>query len=61
VHVAGIAAAISNNNLGISGVDHFARIHPQRIGGLDDAGTTRAVTDAVRFSPDVRVLIIAGD
>lgn len=56
VHVAGIAAAISNNNLGISGVDHFARIHPQRIGGLDDAGTTRAVTDAVRFSPDVRVL-----
>jgi thermitase len=56
IHVAGIAAALSNNNLGISGVDHFALIHPQRVDGLDDRGMARAVTDAVRFTPNVRVL-----
>lgn len=56
MHVAGTAAAISNNNLGISGVDHFARIHPKRMDLVnDDRGTTRIITDAVRFSPAVRV------
>ncbi len=57
MHVAGIAAAISDNNLGVSGVDHFARIHPRRMDlTRDDRGTTRIITDAVRFSPDVRVV-----
>lgn len=56
MHVAGIAAAISNNNLGIAGVDHMARVLPRRMDLVnDDRGITRIITDAVRFSPDVRV------
>ncbi len=57
IHVAGIAAAESNNTQGISGVDWQARILAKRIDNLsDDADTYQAIIDAVNFSPNVRVL-----
>jgi hypothetical protein len=57
IHVAGIAAAESNNAQGISGVDFNARIHAQRIdNATDDVATYQAIVDAVNFSPNVHVL-----
>ncbi|MHC1705749.1 MAG: S8 family serine peptidase [Tenuifilaceae bacterium] len=57
IHVSGIAAAESNNDQGISGVDWNARIHPQRIDNVtDDAATYQAIVDAVNYSPRVFVL-----
>lgn len=56
IHVSGIAAAESNNSQGITGVDWNARIHPQRIDNVDDAGTYQAIVDAVNYSPNVFVL-----
>ncbi|MCJ7446776.1 MAG: S8 family peptidase [Bacteroidales bacterium] len=55
-HVAGIAAAETNNDQDIAGVDWNARIHSQRIDGLDDAGTYQAIIAAVNFSANVKVL-----
>ena len=56
-HVAGIAAAESNNTQGVSGVDWNARIHPQRIDNIaDDADSYQAIIDAVNFSSNVHVL-----
>lgn len=55
-HVAGIAAAESNNGQGVSGVDWNARIHPQRIDLGGDAETYQAIVDAVNYSPNVFVL-----
>ena len=56
-HVAGIAAAESNNSQGISGVDWNARIHPQRVDNVDGAASTyQAVIDAVNYSSNVHVL-----
>jgi hypothetical protein len=54
--VAGIAAAESNNNLGIAGVDLNARILSKRmdLGGV--AAVYQAIVDAVNFSPNVSVL-----
>lgn len=57
IHVAGIAAAESNNGQGVSGVDWNAQIHPQRIDNVqDDVDTYNAIVDAVNFSPNVHVL-----
>jgi len=58
IHVAGIAAASTNNNtIGIAGMDWKARIHPQRIDNVsDDVDIYNAVVDAVNFSPNVYVL-----
>ncbi|HKJ40730.1 MAG TPA: S8 family serine peptidase [Sunxiuqinia sp.] len=56
IHVSGIAAAESNNSQGISGVDWNARIHPQRIDNVDDAGIYQAIVDAVNYSSNVKVL-----
>jgi thermitase len=56
-HVAGIAAAETNNNQDVSGVDWNARIHPQRIDtGTSDADTYQAIVDAVNYSTNVKVL-----
>jgi len=56
IHVAGIAAASTNNKLGIAGVDWNARIHPRRIDNVDDVGMYNAIINAVNFSPNVYVL-----
>ena len=57
IHVSGIAAAESNNNQGVSGVDWHARIHAQRIDNVpDDAATYQAIVDAVNYSSNVSVL-----
>lgn len=57
VHVAGIAAAESDNEEGISGVDWNARIHAQRIDNAqDDIDTYNAIIDAVDFSTNVHIL-----
>jgi hypothetical protein len=57
--VAGIAAAISNNSFGISGVDHFAKIYSKRIDydNSSDVTINKAVNQAARYSPNLRVLI----
>ena len=55
-HVAGIAAAISNNagNNGVAGVDWQARIHPKNIfDGNGDPDITQSIIDAVNFSANV--------
>lgn len=61
IHVAGIAAAKTNNwngtvYVGIAGVDWNAQLHAQRVDYTDDAGTYQAVVDAVNYSTNVRVL-----
>jgi len=56
IHVSGIAAAETNNNLGVSGVDWYARIHAKRVDNTDDAGTYQAIIDAVNYSDRVYVL-----
>lgn len=55
-HVAGIAAAESNNGQGITGVDWNARVHPQRVDLGGDAETYQAIVDAVNYSSNVYVL-----
>lgn len=55
-HVAGIAAAESNNGQGVAGVDWNARIHPQRIDLGGDAENYQAIVDAVDHSSNVFVL-----
>lgn len=55
-HVAGIAAAITNNagNNGVAGVDWQARIHPKNIfDGTGDPDATQSIIDALNFSPNV--------
>jgi len=57
IHVAGIAAAASNNGTGISGVDWNARILAKRVDNIvDDAGTYQLIIDAVNYSSNVKVL-----
>jgi Subtilase family/Secretion system C-terminal sorting domain len=53
--VAGTAAAITNNNLGIAGVDWNAKIHPRYVIGnnLGDAGVAKAIIESVNFSQNV--------
>jgi thermitase len=52
-HVAGIAAAKTNNDTGIAGVDWNARIISQRIDNVDDPGIYDAIMDAVNAGADV--------
>ncbi len=56
IHVAGIAAASTNNNEGIAGVDWNAKIHSQRIDNGDDQDMYDAIVDAVNHSSKVIVL-----
>jgi|Deesub1362A_J573_1020465.scaffolds.fasta_scaffold03646_4 subtilisin family serine protease len=46
-HVAGIAAALTNNNTGIAGINWYAQIISQRIDNLDVPGVYQAIMDAV--------------
>ncbi len=59
-HVAGIAAAVTNNtnNNGVAGVDWQAKIHSKHVinNGLGEAGIAKAIRDAVAFSPNVWTL-----
>ena len=58
-HVAGIAAAITNNagNNGVAGVDWQARIHPKNIfDGNGDPDITQSIIDAVNFNANVWTL-----
>jgi len=57
-HVAGIAAAITNNagNNGVAGVDWQARIHPKNIFDGGDADINRSIIDAVNFNQNVWTL-----
>ncbi len=52
-HVAGIAAAKTNNTDGIAGVDWNAQIISQRIDNTDDSGTYNAVMDAINGGADI--------
>lgn len=57
VHVAGIAAAETNNNEeGIAGVDWNARIHSQRVDGRGDQEIYQAIVDAVNYGSNVKVI-----
>lgn len=57
IHVAGIAAAYTNNSTGIAGVDWNAQLHAQRVDNVGgDQGSYQAVVDAVNYSPNVFVL-----
>lgn len=59
-HVAGIAAARTNNidNNGVAGVDWQARLHPRYVigNGAGDAGVAQGIRNAVNFSPNVWTL-----
>jgi thermitase len=56
-HVAGIAAAATNNGVGIAGVDWNASIHPKRIDNIGEYSELyQAIVDAVDFSPNVLTL-----
>jgi len=57
-HVAGIAAAVTNNTNGVAGVDWQAKIHPRYIIGNNtgEAGVNQAIVNAVNFSPNVWTL-----
>jgi len=58
-HVAGIAAAVTNNtdNIGVAGVDWQARIHPKNIfDGNGDPDITQSIIDAINFNTNVWTL-----
>lgn len=57
-HVAGIAAAISNNGVGVSGVDWQAKIQPRQVigNGSSDAAINQAIIDAVNSSANLWTL-----
>ncbi|TXH28459.1 MAG: T9SS type A sorting domain-containing protein [Cyclobacteriaceae bacterium] len=59
IHVAGIAAAETNNGTeGIAGVDWHAKIHPQRIDNVDGDAVDiyQAIVNAVDYSSNLHVL-----
>ncbi len=51
-HVAGIAAAISNNGIGVAGVDWAARIMPLKCLNSDGSGWDSDIADATRWAVD---------
>ncbi|MBI3579438.1 MAG: S8 family serine peptidase [Ignavibacteriales bacterium] len=55
-HVAGIAAAKTNNTAGVAGVDWNAQLLSKNIESSDDAGIYQKVIDAVNYSTNVNVL-----
>lgn len=56
-HTAGIAGALTNNSLGIAGVDWYARLHPKNIGNSrSDQDINQKITDAVNYNANVWTL-----
>lgn len=55
-HVAGIAAAESNNKIGVSGVDWKARIYAKNIQNTGDIEKYQAIIDAVDYNQNVFVI-----
>jgi hypothetical protein len=53
---AGVAAANTNNGIGIAGVDWNAGIYSSNISGTDDNAKNSKIINAVNYSPNVRVL-----
>lgn len=51
-HVAGIAAAITNNGVGVAGVAPEAKILPVRVLDAEGSGTTDQVAAGIRFAAD---------
>lgn len=51
-HVAGIIAAVTNNNTGVAGVAPGAKILPVRVLDADGSGTTDQIAAGVRYAAD---------
>jgi serine protease len=51
-HVAGIAAAVTNNGVGVAGVAPDASILPVRVLDEDDGGSTGRIAAGVRYAAD---------
>lgn len=51
-HVAGIAAAETNNSLGVAGTAPGAQILPVRVLDAEGSGSTGAVADGIRYAAD---------
>lgn len=49
-HVAGIAAAVANNGIGVAGVAPRAKILPVRVLDSDGSGTTTAIAEGIRYA-----------
>lgn len=57
-HVAGIAAAATDNGRGIAGVAPDAKVLPIRVLGSDGGGTNEEVARGIRFAADQRATVI---
>ena len=49
-HVAGIAAAVAGNGIGVAGVAPRAKILPVRVLDEEGSGTTTAIADGIRYA-----------
>ncbi|GAA3393101.1 S8 family serine peptidase [Cryptosporangium minutisporangium] len=57
-HVAGIIAAVSNNNLGIAGLAPGTKILPVRVLGKDGSGPSSAIADGIVRATDLGAAIL---
>ncbi|HUP85317.1 MAG TPA: S8 family serine peptidase [Acidimicrobiales bacterium] len=57
-HVAGIIAAVANNNVGVAGVAPNARILPVRVLDASGSGTTDQIAAGVRYAADQGAKVI---
>jgi serine protease len=57
-HVAGTAAAVANNGIGVAGVAPDAKIMPVRVLGSDGTGSSSTVDDGIRWAADHGATVI---